>query len=69
MHFTVKCAVAGLILICAFALLRAASFHHVNAMLGSGAHPPNWGWAQELTGIFLVGCAAVFYKRRMSKEM
>ena len=62
-HATVRLALAGLIFIGLFVLLRAASFHHLDEVFGRGAPEFNWGSLQEIAGILMVAGAAVFYAR------
>jgi hypothetical protein len=66
-HAAVRLALAGLVFIGLFVLLRAASFHHLNEMLGRGAAAFNWGPVQEMLGILIVAGAAALYafKRRI----
>ena len=49
-------AIVGLGLIVSFVVVRAASFHHVDMLLGTGSVRLNWVF--ELTGIALVGWSA-----------
>lgn len=49
-------AVLGLGVIVSFVVVRAASFHHVDVLLGTGSVRLNWVF--ELTGIALVGWSA-----------
>ena len=51
-------ALAGTVLLVAFVLVRAASFHHLDAILGQSALGLRWNWILELTGIGLVGAGA-----------
>ena len=59
----VKLAVAGYIFIGVFILFRAASFHHMDELLGSGYQAFNLGSIQEMAGIVVVGLASVIYVR------
>ena len=63
-HAAVRLALAGLVFIGLFVLLRAASFHHLDEILGRGAPEFNWGSLQEMTGILIVAAAAAFYTRK-----
>jgi hypothetical protein len=63
MHSAVRTALAGLIFIGLFVLLRAASFHHLDDFLGSDAAVFSWGSIQELAGIIIVAAAAAYYAR------
>jgi hypothetical protein len=57
----VRLALAGLIFIGLFVLLRAASFHHMDRYLGYGFASFNWGSVQEMAGILIVAVAAILY--------
>lgn len=61
-HRAVRWAVLGLVFIGVFILVRAASFHHVDALLGMGPSAFNWGSVQEMLGILIVGLAAHSYR-------
>jgi uncharacterized membrane protein YhaH (DUF805 family) len=61
---SLRWALLGLVFIGAFVLLRAASIHHVVALLGMGPKAFNWGSVQELLGIAIVAWAAAAYRRR-----
>lgn len=63
-HAMVRLALAGLIFIGLFVLLRAASFHHFDDLLSGGLPVFNWGSLQELAGIAIVAIAAWRYGRR-----
>lgn len=69
-HPAMRLALAGLVFIGVFVILRAASFHHLDDILGSGAPEFNWGSIQEMTGILIVGMAAALYvtMRRKSDQ-
>lgn len=60
----VRLALAGLMFIGLFILLRAASFHHLDDLLGRGALKFNWGSVQEMAGILIVAGAALRYMRK-----
>jgi hypothetical protein len=64
MHATVRLALVGLVFIGLFVLLRAASFHHVDEILGRGLPEFNWGSIQEMSGILIVAAAAALYARK-----
>lgn len=53
-----KALAAGLLFLLTFLLVRAISFHHVDAFLGTRVLGFKANWALELTGILLVGLAA-----------
>lgn len=63
-HGAMRLALLGLVFIGTFVLIRAASFHHVDALLGMGPAAFNWGSVQEMLGIVIVGWAARAYSRR-----
>lgn len=62
-HASIRCALVGLVFIGLFVLIRAASFHHADDILGSGWQVLTWGSIQELLGIAIVAVAAYFYTR------
>jgi hypothetical protein len=62
--FPVRLALVGLIFIGAFVLLRAASFHHLDDLLGRGPAKFNWGSLQELAGILIVASGGALYCRK-----
>ena len=43
--------------------MRAASFHHLDELLGRGMPEFNWGSIQEMAGILIVAAAAALYVR------
>lgn len=61
---SVRLALAGLVFIGLFVLLRAASFHHLDDLLGRGMADVTWGTLQEVLGIAIVAVAAYLYCRR-----
>lgn len=63
----VRLALVGLAFIGLFILLRAASFHHLDMLLSSGARVFNWGSVQEMAGIMIVAGAAAFYARKRKR--
>lgn len=63
MHAGIRLALAGLLFIGLFILLRAASFHHLDDILGRGATEFPLGSIQEMVGILIVAAAALFYTR------
>lgn len=67
-HPAVRLAIVGLVFIGLFVLLRAASFHHMDKLLGGGAPAFNWGSIQEMAGIIIVAAAAALYVRKRSRE-
>ena len=60
---SVKLALAGFIFIGMFVLVRAASFHQVDAILVSGHQSFNLGSIQEILGIAIVVVASLIYGR------
>ena len=60
-RFAVRLAQLGLTFIVAFVLLRAASFHHVDLILGRGLAGVTLGSLQEIAGILVVAAAALLY--------
>jgi len=64
LHATVRIALVGLVFIGLFVLLRAASFHHLDDILGRGFPVFNWGSIQEMAGILIVAAAALLYSRK-----
>lgn len=63
-HYAVRLAVAGLMFIGLFILLRAASFHHLDDILGRGATEFPLGSVQEIAGILIIAVAALLYAKR-----
>jgi hypothetical protein len=64
---SVRLAIAGLLFICTFVLLRAGAFHHADALLGMGPEQFNVGAIQEVAGIAIVALAAAAYARRRGR--
>lgn len=52
-------AVAGMVFILGFVMIRAASFHHVDAFLAARLGGMKWNWILELGGIAVVAAAAL----------
>lgn len=52
-------ALLGMAFVCAFVLIRAASFHHVDGLLGSWAMGMKINWLLELPGPLLVAIVAL----------
>lgn len=59
----VRLALFGLGFIGTFIFLRAASFHHLDDLLGGGMPQFNWGSMQEIAGILIIAAAAAGYSR------
>jgi hypothetical protein len=64
MHYSVRLALGGLVFIALFILLRAASFHHLDDILGRGATEFPLGSIQEMAGILLIAAASLLYTRK-----
>ena len=64
---SIRLALVGFIFIGVFVLFRAASFHHFDAVLGSGYQAFNFGSIQEMAGILTVALASLGYARRTSR--
>lgn len=64
----IRAALAGLMFIGVFVLLRAASIHHINDLLSSGSPMFPWGSVQEVFGILIVGLAGALYVRSDVKQ-
>lgn len=60
-HMAVRLAQIGLTFIMSFVLLRAASFHHVDLILGRALAGVTLGSLQEVAGILIVAAAALLY--------
>lgn len=68
-HAAVRLALVGLVFIGLFVLLRAASFHHLDEMLGRGWPAFSWRSLQEMVGISMVAGAALLYTRKRGEEL
>jgi hypothetical protein len=51
-------AIVGMLFILGFVVIRAASFHHVDAFLAARLGGARWNWILELGGITIVAAAA-----------
>jgi hypothetical protein len=51
-------AIAGMLFILGFVVIRAASFHHIDAFLAARLGGAQWNWILELGGITFVASAA-----------
>lgn len=60
-------ALLGLGFVCVFVLVRAASFHHVDSLLGTWVFGVKMNWVFELPGPILVAIAA-WRRRRHASE-
>lgn len=61
-HPSLRWALLGMVFIGAFVLIRAATFHHVDALLVLGPEAFNLGSVQEMAGILIVAAAAYRYR-------
>lgn len=59
---SVKAAAAGLVILLAFVVIRAASFHHIDYWVTISVAGLRSGWWLELLGIAIVGAAAAIYR-------
>ena len=60
----VKIAALGIVLLLAFVLIRAASFHHMDRWVTHEIAGMRSGWWLELAGIIVIGLSAVAFRRR-----
>jgi hypothetical protein len=60
---SVKLAAGGILLLFAFILLRAASFHHMDTWVTKNVAGLRSGWWLELAGIAVISLAALTYRR------
>lgn len=56
----IRLAILGLALLGTFVVARAASFHHVDRLVRSELFGVRWNWTFELSGILIIGLAALF---------
>lgn len=66
--YAVRLALVGLAFIGLFALLRAASFHHLDDFLGGRTFRFDWSSVPEMVGIAVVAYAAAIYPRVLDKD-
>lgn len=66
--YAVRLALVGLAFIGLFALLRAASFHHLDDFLGGRIFRFDWSSVPEMVGIGVVAYAAAIYPRVLDKD-
>jgi len=59
-----KIAAAGVVLLCAFIVIRAASFHHMDIWVTRDLAGMRSGWWLELAGILVIGLSAIAYRSR-----
>lgn len=62
-RISVRVALIGLGFIGVFVLMRAASFHHLDELLGKDAILFNWSFLLEFAGITVVAIASISYSR------
>lgn len=65
--FEVKIAGAALCCVLAFVVIRAASFHHVDALIAMDCMGVSWNAILELPGILLTGFCAIIYCRKLRR--
>ena len=58
-----KTAAIGLVLLFAFIVMRAASFHHMDKWVTRNVAGMRSGWWLELLGITVTGLSAIAYAR------
>lgn len=63
----IRWAMLGFASIGAFIVVRAASFHHIDDLLGSGWQAFNLGSIQEMAGIAIIGVSALVSAREAQK--
>jgi len=61
---TIKIAAFGIVLLFAFVMIRAASFHHMDVLVTRNIAGMRSGWWLELMGIIVIGLSAVTFRRR-----
>jgi hypothetical protein len=61
---SVKVAAFGVVLLFAFILMRAASFHHMDGWVTHRVAGMRSGWWLELAGIAVIGLSAMRYRHR-----
>lgn len=62
--WTIRIAATGSILLGAFIVIRAASFHHIDKWVTVSIEGLRSGWWLELAGIAVIACAAALYRSR-----
>lgn len=55
---SVRWALLGMVALCAFVIVRASSFHHIDGLLGSALGGLRYNWLLELGGIGTIAFAA-----------
>jgi hypothetical protein len=64
-----KIAALGLCLVLAFVLIRAASFHHVDLLLGRAVVGIRWNALLEIPGIVVISICAARYSLRIGSRV
>jgi hypothetical protein len=59
-------ALLGLGFVCVFVVIRAASFHHMDELIGSSALGLRLNWVLELPGPILVAAVALYRRRAVA---
>lgn len=63
----VRTALTGLSVLLAFIMVRAASFHHVDALIGKSVLGLRFNWIFELGGIAIIAASALCSARRLAR--
>ena len=63
-----RTAAAGVVLLFAFVVMRAASFHHIDRWVTIDVAGLRSGWWLELAGIAVIGVSALVYRGRRSER-
>lgn len=61
-------ALLGMVIVLAFVLIRAASFHHIDRFIGSRILGLKWNWVLEMGGISIVLAASEWRRRIKQKD-
>jgi hypothetical protein len=61
---TVRIAALGIVLLFAFVVMRAASFHHMDILVTRNVAGMRSGWWLELAGIMVIGVSAIIHRSR-----
>jgi hypothetical protein len=62
-------AMLGTCFVLAFVVIRAASFHHIDAFLARSIFGAKWNWVFEIAGISVVSLAAISYSKRIESSV
>lgn len=60
MPIPTRLAMFGAVVIMAFIVIRAASFHQLDQLIGTSIIGLHWNWITEIGGIFIIGAAAIW---------